>query len=81
VILCLYVDDILIFETNIVIIDEANSLLSRCFDTKDLRVANVILNIKLVKNEDGITLNQSHYVEKLMSRFGFENNKISPTPL
>jgi hypothetical protein len=43
-------------------------------------VTNVILNIKLVKNENGITLNQSHYVEKLLSHVGFENNKISPTP-
>jgi hypothetical protein len=43
-------------------------------------VANVILNIKLIKNEDEITLNQSQYAEKLLSHFGFENSKISPTP-
>jgi hypothetical protein len=58
----------------------AKSFLSRCFDMKDLRVADVILNIKLIENEDEITLNQSHYAEKLLSHFGFENNKMSPTP-
>jgi len=80
VILCLYVDDILIFGTNTAVIDEIKSFLSRCFDMKDLGPADVILNIKLIKSEDGITLNQSHYTEKILSRFGFEDYKVSPTP-
>ncbi|KAK1631549.1 hypothetical protein QYE76_005864, partial [Lolium multiflorum] len=37
----------------------------------DLGVADVILNIKLLKDDDGgITLLQSHYVEKILSHFG-----------
>jgi len=80
VILCLYVDDILIFGTSTSVIDEIKSFLSRCFDMKDLGPADVILNIKLIKSEDGITLNQSHYAEKILSRFGFEDCKVSPTP-
>ena len=64
VILCLYVDDILIFGTNTDVIDEVKSFLSSRFDMKDLGEASVILNIKLIKNENGIILNQSHYVEK-----------------
>jgi hypothetical protein len=47
---------------------------------KDLGQADVILNIKLIKNESGITLSQSHYVEKILSRFGFVDGKSSPTP-
>jgi hypothetical protein len=47
---------------------------------KDLGPADVILNIKLIKSEDGITLNQSHYAEKILCQFGFEECKISPTP-
>jgi hypothetical protein len=34
---------------------------------KDLGEADVILNIKLVKEDSGITLLQSHYVEKVLS--------------
>ena len=34
---------------------------------KDLGEADVILNIKLNKGENGITLLQSHYVEKVLS--------------
>ena len=56
VILCLYVDDILIFGTNIDAINEVKSFLSKSFDVKDLGEADVILNIKLIKGENGITL-------------------------
>jgi hypothetical protein len=47
---------------------------------KDLGQADVILNIKLIKNESGITLLQSHYIEKILSRFGFIDGKSFPTP-
>ena len=44
-------------------------------------MADVILNIKLLRdNEGGITLLQSHYVEKVLSRFGYLNCKPSQTP-
>jgi hypothetical protein len=81
VILCLYVDDILIFGTNLDVINEVKDFLSHCFEMKDLGGADVILNIKLLKDDDGgITLLQSHYVEKILSRFGYNNCKSSPTP-
>ena len=54
VILCLYVDDILIFGINIDVINEVKFFLSKSFDMKDLGEADVILNIKLIKVENGI---------------------------
>ena len=80
VILCLYVDDILIFGASTAVIDKIKSFLSRCFDMKDLGPADVIMNIKLTKNENGITLSQAHYTEKVLSRFGFADCKIASTP-
>jgi hypothetical protein len=62
------------------VIHEVKSFLSKSFDMKDLGEADVILNIKLNKNESGITLSQSHYVEKILSRFGFIDSKSSSTP-
>jgi hypothetical protein len=53
VILCLYVDDILIFGINIDAINEVKCFLSKSFDIKDLGETDVILNIKLVKDESG----------------------------
>ena len=74
VILCMYVDDILIFGTNIDEINDVKSYLSENFDMKDLGEADVILNIKLKKGEHGISLLQSHYVEKVLSHFGYMDN-------
>src|SRR6185312_9477723 len=80
VILCLYVDVILIFGTNIDVINEVKSFLSKSFDTKDLGEADVILNIKLIKVENEITGSQSYYVEKDLSHFDYIDKKPSPTP-
>ena len=78
--MCLYVDDILIFGTNLKVIEEVKSFLSQNFEMKDLGVADVILNIKLLRdNEGGITLLQSHYIEKVLSRFGYSDCKPSQT--
>jgi hypothetical protein len=64
---------ILIFGTSAIVIAEIKSFSSRYFDMKDLEPPDVILNIKLIKSEDGITLNHSHYVEKILSHFDFED--------
>ena len=74
VILCLYVDDILIFGNNINVIKEVKDFLSSNFEMKDLGEADVILNIKLLREGNcGVTILQSHYVEKVLSRFGYSD--------
>ena len=81
VILCLYVDDILIFGSNLKVIEEVNEFLSKNFEMKDLGETDVILNIKLLREGDGgVTLLQSHYMEKVLSRFGFSDCASAPTP-
>ncbi|WVZ95552.1 hypothetical protein U9M48_041300 [Paspalum notatum var. saurae] len=81
VILCLYVDDILIFGTNLDVIKEVKDFLSNHFEMKELREADVILNIKLLREGNGgIILVQSHYIEKVLSRFGFSDFEPAPTP-
>jgi hypothetical protein len=81
VILCLYVDDILIFENNINVIKEVKDFLSSNFEMKDLGEADVILNIKLLREENGgITLVQSHYVKKVLNRFGYSDCMPSLAP-
>ena len=51
VILCLYVGDILILGTSLNVIEEVKGFLSKNFDMKDLGVADVILNIKLLRRK------------------------------
>ena len=81
VILCLYVDDILIFGTSLDVIKGVKEFLSNNFEIKDLGETDVILNIKLLREGNGgVTLLQSHYVEKVLSRFGFSDCQRAPMP-
>jgi hypothetical protein len=81
VILCLYVDDILILWTSLDVIIETKDFLSNNFEMEHLGEADAILNIKLLRKGDGgITLVQSHYVEKVLSRFGYSECEPAPTP-
>src|SRR5207237_110403 len=80
VILCSYVDDILIFGRSLSLIKEVKDFLSESFEMKDLGETDIILNIKLLRGDDGgITLVKSHYVENVLSRFGFSDCKHAPT--
>ena len=73
-------DEILIFGTSIDVINNVKSFISQNFDMKDLGEAYVIINIKLIKSENGVILKESHYMEKILNRFGFSDSKSSPTP-
>ena len=54
--ICLYVDDLLIFGSSLSIMNETKSLLSKNFDMKDLGEADVILGIKITRSDNGISL-------------------------
>jgi hypothetical protein len=78
VILCLYVNDIMIFGTSLDVINEVKTFLCQSFDMKDPGEVDVILNIKLIKGDNAITPTQSHFVEKVLTRFGYKESKYSP---
>jgi len=65
---CLYVDDMLIFRTNIRVIKSTKKMLCNNFDMKNLGVADVILEIKITRL-DKISLSQSDFVDKMIERF------------
>jgi hypothetical protein len=76
--LCLYVDDILIFESNLNVIEEVKKLLSSNFEMKDLGEIDVILNIKLIKKGDGgVTSLESH--SSVLRHFGISDCDHIPT--
>ena len=58
------------------IIYTKNMLNSR-FDMKDLRPANVILGIKLIRTSYRLILSQSHYVDNILGMFDIDNFGIS----
>ena len=66
VIICLYVDDMLIFGTDLDQIVDTKNLLSSKFEMKNMGEADVILGIRIKRSQDGIMLSQSYYIEKIL---------------
>ncbi|GJZ16251.1 zinc finger, CCHC-type containing protein [Tanacetum coccineum] len=81
VIICLYVDDILNFGTNQNQVDKTKEFLSSNFFMKDMREANVILRIRNKRENKGLTLTQSHYIEKILKKFNCEGCILVSTPI
>ena len=79
--ICLYVDDMLIFGTGQLQVDETKSLLPSKFAMKDLGEAEVILGIKIKRVNKGIALTQSHYVEKILKKFNYSDCSPIRSPM
>ena len=62
VIVCLYIDDMLIICSDDKMNTSTKNMLNFRFDMKDMELANVILGIKLIRTSDKLILSQSHYV-------------------
>ncbi|GKD92154.1 zinc finger, CCHC-type containing protein, partial [Tanacetum coccineum] len=71
VIICLYVDDMLIFGTDQVQVDLTKEFLSSKFSIKDMGEADVILGIRIKYGNNGIAISQSHYIKKVISQLEY----------
>jgi len=80
VIICLYIDDMLIFSTNMIGIVKTKRYLTSIFKIKDLGEVDTILGIKVKKHSSSYALNQSHYIEKMLDKFKHLNIKEANTP-
>ena len=81
VISCLYVDNMLIFGTDLEQIGDTKKLLVYEFEIKDIGVANIILRIRIKREQGQILLSQSHYIEKIFSHFNNQDCKPTLTPI
>nr|GEZ50738.1 zinc finger, CCHC-type [Tanacetum cinerariifolium]GEZ50753.1 zinc finger, CCHC-type [Tanacetum cinerariifolium] len=81
VIICLYVDDMLIFGTAQNQVDKTKKFLSSRFSMNDMREADVILGIKIKRENKGIVITQSHYIEKILKKFNREDCSSVSTPM
>ena len=80
VIVCLYVDDVLILSDGMKGIIETKRFLSSTFKMKDLGEVDIILGIKINRNSEDYALNQTHYIEKVVSKFSHLKIKDANTP-
>nr|GEW06862.1 hypothetical protein [Tanacetum cinerariifolium] len=81
VIIFLYVDDMLIFGTNQNKVDETKKFLSLRFSMKDMGEADVILGIKIKRENKGIVITHSYYIEKILKKFNHNDCSSVSTPM
>ena len=80
VVICLYVDDMLIFGTSLEVVCETKKFLGSKFDMKDIGEVEVIIGIKITRTPNGLKLSQEHYVEKILRKFEHFDCKPVATP-
>ncbi|KAF3681871.1 putative phosphoserine aminotransferase, chloroplastic-like [Capsicum annuum] len=81
VIVCLYVDDMLIISRDIFDINATKQIFESKFDMKDLGVADVILGIRIHITLQGLALSQSYYIKNVLDKFKYMEFGIAKTPL
>nr|GEU78895.1 hypothetical protein [Tanacetum cinerariifolium] len=81
VIICLYIDDMLIFGTDQVQVDLTKEFLSSRFSMKDMEEPYVIFGIRIKHESNGIAISQSHYIEKVLKKFNYFDCTLVSTPL
>ena len=79
-IICLYVDNMLIFDTCNDIVFKTKSFLASKFDMKDMGEASVILGVKIIRKGGSILLSHEHYVKKLLRKYKYYDFKSVSTP-
>lgn len=81
--IALYVDDLLIACNDMETLQTTKQDLCKKFRMKDLGDSHIILGMDIIRNrsERTLTLCQSRYAEKLISRFGMSSAKGTTTPV
>ncbi|KAH9315581.1 hypothetical protein KI387_024208, partial [Taxus chinensis] len=83
IILCLYVDDMLVAGKNMQEIKVLKKQLGESFVMKDLGAEKQILGVIITQNwkERNIVLSQEEYINKVLERFSMQDAKLVGTPL
>ena len=82
-ILSLYVDDILIAESNMGLINAIKEWLSSIFEMKDMGEVNFMLGVRILRDRSKrfLGLSQEIYIKKILERFRKHNSKPVDTPI
>ncbi|CAI7876058.1 unnamed protein product [Closterium sp. NIES-53] len=79
--LYLYVDDILLMSSSMVLLDEVKGLLSSRFRMKDLGEAKYYLGVQIERDESGILIHQERYILNMLESFGLSEANPVRNPL
>ena len=81
VIICIYVDDLIVGGDNEAEIEHVKTLLKQEFDIKDLGELRFFLGIEIVRTKEGIWLSQRQYALDMLSKYGMADCKPISMPL
>ena len=79
--LLLYVNDIIVIEPSTKSIDVVKQSLHDSLDVKDLGDLHEFLGVKFVRRNSFAWMSQSHFVGKVLERFGITNCNPVTTPM
>jgi hypothetical protein len=79
----LYVDDLLIFVEDMLVINKVKEVFSHEFNMKDLGAIEYYIGIQVIRDKTKRTINlgQSKYVGNIFNHFNMETCKLVKTPL
>jgi hypothetical protein len=79
----LYVDDILLASSDLGLLYETKSFLSKNFEMKDMGNASFVIGIEIFRNrKQGLLgLSQKSYIERVLERFGMKDCSSIDTPI
>ena len=81
VIICIYVDDLIVGGDNETEIAHVKTLMKQEFDMKDLEELRYFLGIEIVRTKEGIWLSQRQYALDMLSKYGMADCKPISMPL
>ncbi|KAL0437456.1 UNVERIFIED_CONTAM: Copia protein [Sesamum radiatum] len=79
--LLVYVDNILVTTPTLALIQSVKDYLHSLFTIKDLRDARYFLGLEITRNEDGLYVAQTKYVQDIIQDTGLSKAKSTSTPI
>ncbi|CAJ2677087.1 unnamed protein product [Trifolium pratense] len=80
IIICLYVDDLLITGSNESYIREFKGDLKEEFEMTDLGLMTYFLGIEFLRNEQGILMHQTRYASEILKKFEMDKCNVALSP-
>ncbi|KAL5567292.1 hypothetical protein UlMin_030456 [Ulmus minor] len=77
----IYVNDIIVMRNDLEKLNQFISKLNKSFALKDLGDLHYFLGIEVYRDEIGMYLTQSKYIEDLLKKINLEHLKPCPTPM
>lgn len=80
-VVAVYVDDLLVTGSNLVMINEFKNEMAAKFEMSDLGELTYYLGIEVLQHKDGITLRQERYAEKILVETGMDGCNSTHVPM